>query len=247
MKNKVLPAITGLLILMSSNIYAQITGDEILDRIDRNISSDTRYYEAKMIIHGTRSSRTVEFNSWSEGDTKAFTEYTNPVREKGTKMLKLEDKLWIYSPGTDRTIQITGHMLKQSVMGSDLSYEDLMEDTRLTDVYDSELIGNENINNIDCYVVDLVANNEDIAYQMRKIWVDKNRFVPVKEELYAKSGKLLKRTEMSMIERIDGRWYPMKVVFKDMLKRGDGTEFIVDKIDFNIDIPEYLLDKAALR
>jgi len=247
MKNKVLPAITGLILLISSNISAQLTGDEILDRIDRNISSETRYYEAKMIIHGTRGSRTVEFNSWSESDTKAYTEYTNPAREKGTKMLKLEDKLWIYSPGTDRTIQITGHMLKQSVMGSDLSYEDLMEDTKLTDVYDSELTGTEVFNDTECYVVDLVANNSDIAYQMRKIWVDRNRFVPLKEELYAKSGKLLKRTEMSMIERIEGRWYPRKVIFKDMLKRGDGTEFIVDNIDFNVDIPDYLLDKAALR
>jgi len=226
---------------------AQPSGDEILDRVDRNLSSETRYYEARMIIHGSRGSRTIEFNSWSEGNTRAYTEYTNPAREQGTKMLKLEDRLWIYSPGTDRTIQITGHMLKQSVMGSDLSYEDMMEDTKLTEQYDSELTATEYYNDTECYVIDLIANNPDIAYQMRKIWVDKNRYVPLKEELYAKSGKLLKRTELSMIEQIGGRWYPLKIVFKDMLKRGDGTEFIVDKIDFNIDIPEYLMSKAALR
>jgi len=228
-------------------VLAQPSGDEILDRVDLNLSSTTRYYEARMIIHGSRGSRTIEFNSWSEGDTKAYTEYTNPPREQGTKMLKLEDRLWIYSPGTDRTIQITGHMLKQSVMGSDLSYEDMMEDTKLTEQYDSELTTTEFYNDTECYVVDLIANNPDIAYQMRKIWVDKNRYVPLKEELYAKSGKLLKRTELSMIEQIEGRWYPRKIVFKDMLKRGDGTEFIVDRIDFNIDIPEYLMSKAALR
>lgn len=234
-------------ITLQLTVLAQPSGDEILDRIDRNMSSETRYYEARMIIHGSRGSRTIEFNSWSEGDTKAFTEYTNPPREEGTKMLKLEDQLWIYSPGTDRTIQITGHMLKQSVMGSDLSYEDMMEDTKLTENYDSDLAGTEYYNDTECYVVDLVANNPDMAYQMRKIWVDKDRYVPLKEELYAKSGKLLKRTELSMIEQIEGRWYPRKIVFKDVLKRGDGTEFIVDKIDFNVDIPEYLLSKAALR
>lgn len=228
-------------------VLAQPSGDEILDRVDRNLSSTTRYYEARMIIHGSRGSRTIEFNSWSEGDTKAYTEYTNPPREQGTKMLKLEDRLWIYSPGTDRTIQITGHMLKQSVMGSDLSYEDMMEDTKLTEQYDSELNTTEYYNDTECYVVDLIANNPDIAYQMRKIWVDKDKYVPLKEELYAKSGKLLKRTELSMIEQIEGRWYPRKIVFKDMLKRGNGTEFIVDRIDFNIDIPEYLMSKAALR
>ena len=239
--------IAGVIFSMNITLLAQLSGDEILDRVDRNMSSETRYYEAKMIIHGSRSSRTIEFISWSEGDTKAYTEYTNPAREKGTKMLKLEDKLWIYSPGTDRTIQITGHMLKQSVMGSDLSYEDMMEDAKLTEVYDAELTGTELYNENECYVVDLIANNPDIAYQMRKVWVEKNRFVPLKEELYAKSGKLLKRTELSMVEQIDGRWYPRKIVFKDMLKRGDGTEFIVDKIDFNVEIPGHLMSKAALR
>jgi hypothetical protein len=32
-----------------------------------------------------------------------------------------------------------------------------------------------------------------------------------------------------------------------MLKQGDGTEFIIEEIRFNIDIPEHLLSKAALR
>lgn len=48
-----------------------------------------------------------------KGDHKGYTEYLAPAREKGTKMLKLENQLWIYSPATDRTIQIAGHMLRQ--------------------------------------------------------------------------------------------------------------------------------------
>jgi hypothetical protein len=42
-------------------------------------------------------------------------------------MLRLENQLWIYSPSTDRNIQNSGHMLRQSVMGSDLSYEDMLK------------------------------------------------------------------------------------------------------------------------
>ena len=124
--------ITVALLLMASVLSAQPTGKEILDRIDENMSSDTRYVKSKMVIHGPRTSRTIESETWAEGDQSAFTEYLAPAREKGTKMLKLEDKLWIFSPSTDRTIQISGHMLKQSVMGSDLSYEDMMEENELT-------------------------------------------------------------------------------------------------------------------
>jgi len=91
------------------------------------------------------------------------------------------------------------------------------------------------------------ATEEDVAYQMRKLWVDKSRYIPLKEELYAKSGKLLKKTELSNITKHGSRWYPGKITFKDMLKQGAGTEFIVDEIIFDVEIPEHVLSKASLR
>jgi outer membrane lipoprotein-sorting protein len=238
--------LTAIILLLSSALWAQPSGEEILDRIDANMSADTRYVKSKMVIHGPRSSRTVESESWAKG-ISSFTEYLAPAREKGTKMLKLEDKLWIFSPSTDRTIQISGHMLRQSVMGSDLSYEDMMDDRTLSDVYDAGVIGEETIGERECWIVEMKATVEDVAYQMRKLWVDKSRYLPLKEELYAKSGKLLKKTELTNITQHGSRWYPGKITFKDMLKKGAGTEFIVDEIKFDVEIPEHLLSKAALR
>lgn len=235
-----------IMLLISGTLWAQPSGKEILDRIDANMSSDTRYVKSKMVIHGPRSSRTVESESWAEGNS-SFTEYLAPAREKGTKMLKLEDKLWIFSPSTDRTIQISGHMLRQSVMGSDLSYEDMMDDKKLSDVYDAAVVGSETIGETDCWIVEMNAIVEDVAYQMRKLWVDKDRNIPLKEELYAKSGKMLKKTELTNITKHGSRWYPGKITFKDMLKQGAGTEFIVDEIKFDIEIPEHMLSKASLR
>jgi len=72
-------------------------------------------------------------------------------------------------------------------------------------------------------------------------------FVPLKEELFAKSGQLLKRTTLSDIQQIDGRWFPMKMVYKDMLKSGKGTEMHFTSIKFNQEIPEYIFTKAALK
>lgn len=238
--------ITAVLLLVASVASAQPSGQEILDRIDANMSSETRYVKSKMVIHGARTSRTIEAESWAEGES-ALTEYLAPAREQGTKMLKLEDKLWIFSPSTDRTIQISGHMLRQSVMGSDLSYEDMMDDPDLSKKYDAVVVGSETIHDTDCWVVEMHAKTEDVAYQMRKLWVDKQKYIPLKEELYAKSGKMLKKTELSDIQRIGSRWYPGKITFKDMLKKGDGTEFLVDEIRFDVDIPDHLLTKAALR
>ena len=131
MKKLILLLLTGF-----STLYAQFPdGKQILDKIDQNLSSENRVFSSSMIIHGRRITHTIRLKTWTAGENKSFTEYLFPVREQGTKMLKLEEQLWIYSPSTDRIIQITGHMLRQSVMGSDLSYEDLMEDKKLTDQY----------------------------------------------------------------------------------------------------------------
>jgi outer membrane lipoprotein-sorting protein len=221
--------------------------DEILRKVEQNMSSDNRVFESEMIIHGRRSSRTIASRTYSEGYTKSFTEYLSPAREAGTKMLKLENQLWIYSPSTDRTIQISGHMLRQSVMGSDLSYEDMMDDRKLTDVYTAKLLGEETYEGRKTWVLELIAKVDDAAYYKRKMWIDAERYVPLKEDLFGKSGQLLKRTTLSDVQKIEGRWFPMTIVYKDMLKSGGGTEFRMKSAKFDQQIPEYLFTKGALK
>ncbi|QGY42527.1 outer membrane lipoprotein-sorting protein [Maribellus comscasis] len=239
--------ITACLIFMTTQIFAQPNANEILDRVDKNMSSENRVFESSMTIHGKRNSRTITSKTYSVGDKKSYTEYLSPAREQGTKMLKLEDQLWIYSPSTDRTIQISGHMLRQSVMGSDLSYEDMMDDRKLQDVYDAKVTGEEEIDGQKTWILELTAKVEDVAYASRKVWIDVERYIPLKEELFAKSGQLLKRSTLSDVQKIEGRWFPSIVVYKDMLKQGDGTEFEITSIKFNQKIPEYIFTKAALK
>ena len=86
------------------------SGKSILDKVDNNMSAKTRILTASMEIGTERTKRTMVSKSYGEGDHKSFTEYLAPAREKGTKMLKLENQLWIYSPSTDRTIQISGQI-----------------------------------------------------------------------------------------------------------------------------------------
>jgi len=245
MKKIIMPVFCLLTICLTG--LSQSDADDILKKVEKNMSSDNRVFESSMTIRGNRTSRTITSRTYSVGDTKSFTEYLSPAREQGTKMLKLEDQLWIYSPSTDRTIQISGHMLRQSVMGSDLSYEDMMDDRKLTDVYAAKISGNEVIDGRKTYILDLTAKVTDVAYNSRKMWIDSERFVPLKEELYAKSGQLLKRTTLSDVRQIDGRWFPETVFYKDMLKQGGGTEFKITSIKFNQKIPDYIFTKAALK
>ena len=138
-------------------------------------------------------------------------------------------------------------MLRRSLMGSDVSYEDFMEDPKLSNIYTAKLIGKEKIDDRNCYVLELTAKKENISYHSRKLWVDDQRYLPLKEHLYAKSGKLLKTLVINEVFKVKNRWYPKKMIFKDVLKKGSGTEFIIDSIQFNVKIPRHIFSKAALR
>jgi len=162
-------------------------------------------------------------------------------------MLKLGDQLWTYSPDADRAISISGHMLRQSVMGSDLSYEDMMEDRKLREAYEAKVSGEEAVLERPCWVLELVSKAGDVAYQSRKIWVDRERFTVLREERYAKSGRLLKTLEVKSVSQVDDRWVVTSAVFKDVLKQGAGTEFRVLSIEFDVTIPAELFTKASLR
>jgi len=223
------------------------SGDDILKKVDQNMFSETRIILSRMVIHGERNSRTVEVKSWQRGTSEAFSEFLAPVRDKGTKMLKLQDMLWTYSPTTDRTILISGHMLRQSLMGSDLSYEDMMEDPHLPNLYRASLSSEEIVNGNLCWVLDLSAKKEEIAYYTRRIWVDKKRYVVWKENLYARSGKLLKTMDVRELMEVQNHWIAKSILYKDALKAGEGTEFFVDSIVLDAAIPDYIFSKAALK
>ena len=223
------------------------SGAEILRKVDANLGSDAKIVVSEMVIHGRRAGRSIRSKSWIRGVTQSFTEYVEPAREKGTKMLKLGDEIWTYTPATDRIIRISGHLLRQSVMGSDLSYEDMMEDPVLGNVYEAAVVGEDTALGRPCWVLELTAKKEDTAYFRRKAWVDRERFVILGEEMYARSGKLLKNLEAKSVRRFGSRWVQDRMVFKDAMKTGDGTEFIIESMEFDAAIPDYIFSKASLR
>jgi len=226
----------------------QMSADDIMKAMDQNLNAESRIITSKMVVKGRRSNRTIESKNWVVGTELAFTEYLSPPREAGTKMLKIGEKLYTYSPQTDRVIQISGHMLRQSVMGSDMSYNDMMEDRPIDELYSATIEGSIMLDGRDHWIMILDAKVKGLSYPKRRSWVDKEYLLPKKEELYAKSGKLLKTASLEGIKKIEGRWFPSKFIYKDELKRNSkGTEWIIDNIQFNKKIPNSRFSKALLR
>ncbi|WP_281615195.1 outer membrane lipoprotein-sorting protein [Flammeovirga sp. SubArs3] len=238
--------ITIVLLYISSLSLAQ-DAQSILKKIDQNMYSETKISTSKMIVYGKRKTKEIVSKGYTRGTSDSFSEYLSPAREKGTKMLKLEDKLWIYSPSSDRTIQISGHMLRQSVNGSDMSYEDMMQERKLVDTYKATLVGEEEMNGEQCLVLDLEAKVADITYYKMKMWVTKDHYVPMRQDLFAKSGQMLKQMNMSDIRKVGDRYFPFKMNYKDVLKDGKGTDFIIMDLQDNVPIPDHVFNKSNLK
>ena len=243
---KKLSLLLGFLFL-GGQIFAGPTAMEIIKKMDNSQNADNQVITSSMVIKGRRATRAIESKSWIQGDEKSYTEYLAPAREKGTKMLKVGDKLWIYYPRADRVVNISGHMLRRSVMGSDMSYEDMMERRSTEETYNAVIEAEEKVNNRMTYRILMTAKVPDVAYQKVVIWIDKTRYIPLKQELYAASGKLLKRLDTLAVMETSKGWYPSHMRFKDILKDGGGTEFKVHKILFDQKISEKRFQKGQLR
>ena len=217
----------------------ELTAEDILGRIDDNMVYETAYSEMDMII--TIGKRTIEKRliSYSAGIEKTFVEFLSPARDRGTKMLKVGKVLKIYFPSAERVMRLSGHMLRQSLMGSDFSYEDMMETAEeLKEEYEVKLIGEEVFNDVLCYVLELESRDENRTYFFRKLWVDKDRFIGHKVEFSAKSGKLLKVMTVGDIQSFKNRYYPTRVTMEDKLRKNSKTEMVIKTIQFDAIIPQ---------
>ena len=225
-----------MLLLMFMQAYAEPTTDEILAAVDQNMTHDTRSSELRMTVEGKRRVKQYEMQSYSRGKEETALLFLSPSRDKGTKMLKKGDSLWIYLPSVEKIQKISGHMLRQGMMGSDLSYEDLLQSTMLTELYEAKMLGQEEQNGRLCYRIELRATDESIAYPKRISWIDVEYLVPVKEDLYALSDMLLKTWTMSGVEQIEGRMFPTKIVVEDKLQQGTLTTLEFVNVQFSVEL-----------
>ena len=236
-------------ILFSCLILAaafDMTAEEIINMRDDNEYFDTAQMEADMIIVSGKRKITKTMIALTD-KKNSLAEFTNS-QDRGTKFLKIEGDLWMFFPDAEEIIKISGHMLNQGMMGSDFSYQDLMESDKLTDLYDFKIIKEEDLDGRPCYVLEGIAREGvKVSYYRRVSWIDKERFIGLKEELYAESGRILKETKANKIEEIEGRWIAVDSVMENKLRKDTYTQFILTQITFNPEIPEETFSLQNLR
>lgn len=216
---------------------ARPTAAELMKLMDENMTFEARKTRMTMVVEGRRT-RSYEMVAYSRGEEDSAIEYLAPARDKGTRMLKLKDELWIYMPSVERVQKISGHMLREGMMGSDLSYEDMMASQEMENAYAASVTGESTEEGRPCWVLEMKAKDNTVSYPRRVTCVDKATFIPLKQDLYALSGMLLKTWTMGDVKTFDGgRQFPTKMVIKDHVKKDSVTRLEFKEIEFGVKAP----------
>ncbi|KPK90708.1 hypothetical protein AMJ80_08070 [bacterium SM23_31] len=230
-----------ILLLATVSFSQQLSGEDIIQKVNELFNPQTSYGKAMMTIVTTSgSNRTFVYESWSKDKgEKNLVRYLEPsrVKDQATLMLNHADDIWMYFPRTQRVRKLATHAKKQKMQGSDFSYEDMGGgDVFITD-FSPKRLEDEKMEDHDCYKLELTRKpNVDISYSRLIMWIIKENFVPIVIDYYDEDDPDLseKRLVQSDIRTIDNIPTAMKVV---MYNKNDNTQTEIELLEVKYNIP----------
>lgn len=228
---------------------AALTGRDIYQRVLDN--SFDSFVQESVLTSGDRAgnSQKSRFKMWFEDVrepeakqekgtvvARSLVQYTHPfdIRYSGYLVLsKLNEPndQFVYLSSQRRVKRV--NLRGEAVFGTDFSFEDILprqiEDAEYTRLTDEELEG------MPCYVVEAVPKNHaNSEYSRLRIWVDKQRNLPMLTRYWDGREIPVKelRVEPSQVERIEGVWVPRRMTMRH-LKLESYTTLQLDEIEPN--------------
>lgn len=231
MKSKYIYVSIFILLLCVPQGFSQENAQDIIRKLENNRIFSGLYVEGTIIVKDKFGVRETDFILKSKDTNYSLLEYTSTA-EKGQKVLRVDKKVYLYYPDAEQVITLNTSMMKQSMLDSDLSYEDLSGERSVLDKFTVELEGEEEKDGHDTYRLYLSAiNDKKETYPYQRIWVRKDTYTVQEAEYYTRRKKLRKRYEaLDVIALNDNRYIVSEMLFKDVLKGGDGTTIVLSSV-----------------
>jgi hypothetical protein len=190
--------------------------------------------------------RTLTMKTWTaENGDLSLMAYTEPARVRGDKILLRDggDTIWYYMKRRDVIRHFAGHTRRQSVMGSDFSYEDLAQGD-LTEDYSAEVVGREELDGVPCVQLRCVPTEEGPSYDHLILWAGEDDHLTRKIDYYDGDG-LVKTLLLSSFTTVDGRKVAMKL---EMMSRRDSSHTVMtyESLSFKNEPDPEIFTKRAL-
>ena len=222
--------------------------ENIVRQADEKFRGTSSIGEMTMIIERPSWTRTVSMKNWTLENDFSLIYITAPAKEKGQVFLKRDKEMWNWVPNIERMIKIPPSMMMQSWMGSDFTNDDLVKESSMADDYDQKLLGEEEIEDYNCYKIELIPH-DDAAVVWGKVimWISKEELHWLKAEFYDEDGYLVNTEILSDIKKMDDRVMPTRLEMIPADEEGHKTVLIFDKIDFNTKIDESFFSQQNMK
>lgn len=241
-------------ILLSPVLFSQeLTGEDIIEKVNDLINVQSVYAKAKMTIVTTSGQkRTFLYESWGKNKgEKNLMRYLEPRRVKGQAVLMLNnaDDIWMFFPRTQRVRKLATHAKKQKMQGSDFSYEDMGSGDAFINDFNTKRLQDEKMEGNDCYKLELSRKEEsNISYSRLIIWVTKENFYPIVIDYFDEDDPtyLIKKLIQSDIRTIDDIPTAMKAV---MYNKNDNTqtEMQLVEVKYNVELDDAMFTERSLK
>ena len=228
------------LLLFVSLVILAPTGaqsiEEIVKRSEDIVRGETSTGTFRMTVTTPDFERTMEMKSWWKGTEKALIIITAPRREAGNKTLKVDKELWMYLRNTETTIKVPASMMLQSWNGSDFTNDDLVRESSMIDDYDVTLLGEETVDNVKNWKVQLVPKASSAVVWARIVhWIRQVDYIPSQTEYFDERGNLVRTMTYGGITTMGGRKIPTTWSMINDAKPGNRTVF--EYLDVQFDVP----------
>ena len=230
--------VLSLIILQMASLPAQAEQvpdiETIIDRFEFNQVFETS--KSSAILTVTNNLGIVEslFETFTRknNDTLIVID-TGP--DRGQKILRQGESIFLYYPDAEEIIRLQGSALRNSMMGSDFSYEDLAGDNSIRAKFNYEYLGTAIVDDNLCYHVMLTAKSKREIYQKQEVFIDAELFAPRKTVLYSASEKALREMHSTSFINVEGRSIAQTTLMTDLLKKNSTT--LMELVDIEINIP----------
>ncbi len=230
--------IVGLVFFLPNILYSQMSAREVIDQANELLRGKTSFSEMEMKVKRSKWERTLKFRAWSKGTDYSLILITYPAKENGQVFLKRQREMWNYIPNIDKMIKIPPSMMMQSWMGSDMTNDDLVKGASIVEDYSHKIIKEDNIDGYDCYVIELIPNEDAVVVWGKIIsWVTKKGFMTLRNEYYDEDEFLINTETLSKIKQVGDRLMPtyFEIIPEEKKNQKTTMEFTNVKFDMPID------------
>ena len=250
--------IIGLLFYMLSgfSFADEQKGLEVMQEVDlRDLGWGDMLADLKMVLRNkngdehVRSLRMKTLEMQDDGD-KSLSIFGSPRDVKGTAFLSFThaldaDEQWLYLPALKRVKRISSSNKSGPFLGSEFAFEDLTSFELKK--YKYNYLRDEMIDGIDCFVIEAFPQYDHSGYVRNIVWIDKNRYIPLRIDYYDRKDALLKtQTFLEYKQYLDQYWRAGSSKMNNFLT-GKSTTLFWKNYHFRNGLTERNFDKNTLK